>query len=200
MKIERKFIFDLFYKNRYLILLSGVLIAGTIFGTSMLGFLPENMSQNLFGFLSRESTGFRQLFLNRFCFPFVIFISVYLCGFSIIGSFLIPAIIFIFGALYGFENALMYKFSGIDYITSAIISYFTAMLYFGFLLIILSESSVFLSRTITIQIKSKNEEKPHYNAKNQTVKFITFTLVFAIFSVFSAYISPIIQSWVQFSF
>lgn len=193
MKIERKIIFDSVYKNRFLILSCAVLIVGTIFGTSMLKFLPEEIGKNLFNFVSSKTESFSGGFLNRFCFPFMMLLGIYLAGFSTLGYITALAVIFINGAFFGFENGLHYMFSGTDHIMNALISYFTATVYFGFMLIIMAESSVFSSRIISNRIKNKNAESPHYNAKNQTVKFITFTVIFAIFAALSAYISIIVQ-------
>lgn len=192
MKTDRKIIFNMIYKNRFLILSCAVLIAGTIFGTSMLSFLPENISRNLFDFVSQEPKSFLNSFLNRFCFPFILLFGIYLAGFSALGYITSLTAVFINGAFFGFENGLNYMFLGFDYFVNNIISYFTATLYFGFMLIIMAESSAFLSKQIISKINNKNQEISHYNAKNQTVKFITFTLIFAIFSSISAYISIII--------
>lgn len=193
MKIERKLVFDTAYKNRFLILSCAVLIAGTFFGTSMLKYLPENICINLYNFISQNPESFSSEFLNKICFPFFMLISIYLAGFSALGCITSLAAIFINGAFFGFENGLNYIFSGTDYIINGLISYFTATLYFSFMLIIMAESSIFLSRRISEKLKSDRTEIPHYNAKKQTVKFITFTFVFAIFSAISTYISMFIR-------
>lgn len=193
MKIERKLIFDTVYKNRFLILSCVVLIAGTFFGTSMLKYLPENICKNLYSFISQNPESFSTEFLNKFCFPFMILICIYLAGFSALGCITSLAAVFINGAFFGLENGLNYMFSGTDYIISGLISFFTAKLYFCFMLIIMAESTVFLSRRISEKLKNNSAEIPHYNAKNQTVKFITFTFAFAIFSAVSAYISMFIR-------
>ncbi|MBQ7875652.1 MAG: hypothetical protein IJ306_10965 [Oscillospiraceae bacterium] len=194
MKIERKLIFEVIYKNRFLILSCAVLIAGTIFGTSMLNYLPEEICKNLYAFISQDAKSFSAGFFNIFCFPFIMLLGIYLAGFSAFGYITSFIVIFINGVFFGFENGINYMFSGTDYIINGLISYFTATLYFGFMLVIMAGNSVFSSRRILSRIKNKDAEIPHYNAKNQTVKFIAFTVIFAVFSAISAYISMIIQS------
>lgn len=193
MKTDRKIIFNTVYKNRFLILSCAVLVAGTIFGTSMLGFLPEDMGKNIYDFVSQKPESFSAGFADKFCFPFIILLGIYLAGFSALGYATSLAAVFINGAFFGFENGIKYMFSGTDYIMDGAISYFTATVYFVFMLIIMAEGSVFSAKHILNKIKSNNAENTHYHAKKQTVKFIAFTLAIAFFSAFSAYISVILQ-------
>ncbi|MBQ7124218.1 MAG: hypothetical protein IJO01_06365 [Oscillospiraceae bacterium] len=192
--MDRKKTFELLLKNRFLILSCVVLILGTLFGTSVLKIIPEEVCGNLFIILSEKSESFMGCFLNKFCFSFVILLGIYLSGFSIIGTVLTFSTIFINGMVYGIQNGILYMFYSSDYILSGLLSYALSTLYFGFLIIIMAESSVFSSRRILDILKNKNTEKPHYNAKNQTVKFFTFTAIFMGISVFYAYILPIIQN------
>ena len=56
------------------------------------------------------------------------------------------------------------------------------------------ENSIYLSRQLSKCFSNKNDEKPHYNAKNLTVKFIGFTAVFAIICLISAVFYKFIHS------
>lgn len=191
--MDRKAIVDAIYKNRFLILICTVLILGTLFGIYVLKILPENICRNLYGFISENSNNFANEMLNRFSFPFIILTAEFFAGFSLLGKFTSPAATFINGVFFGFENGLKYMFLGKDFITSGVISYFTSTLYFGFFVILMAEASVCCSKQLYFSIKNSNTEKTLYNAKKQTVKFITFTLIIAVFSAFSAFISCIIR-------
>lgn len=191
--MSRKEIFDIIYKNRILILCCAVLIFGGIIGTSVLKILPENVCVNLFDFLSDDNENFNNIFMNRFCFPAVVLTAIYFSGFGIFGRFTALLALFINGAFFAFENGIKYMFFGAEYFTKIMVSYFTATLFMGFLLIIMAENAFCSSNLINLIVNSKNTEKPHFKAKNITVKFITFTAVFAVFSAFSAYISVILQ-------
>ena len=56
------------------------------------------------------------------------------------------------------------------------------------------ENSIYLSRQLSKCVSNKNDEKQHYNAKNLTVKFISFTAVFAVICLISAGFYKFIQS------
>ncbi|MBR3610720.1 MAG: hypothetical protein IKL57_04555 [Oscillospiraceae bacterium] len=203
MKIKRNQFFEALFKNRYIFILCSMLILGTFFGTSMLRLLPQNMCENLFSFLSEESSNFRRTFFDVFTLPFITLSASFISGFSLIGSYFIPVIIFAEGAIYGFKNALFYSFSGSEHILYAAISFVIINLLYGFMLIIISESTIYLSKSYckrNINIENETAEKPHYNAKNHVVKFITFTAVLMLTSVLFAYSEPIILSFVQTSF
>ncbi len=190
--MDKKNILSNILRNKILILSCAVLVIGCIFGVSMLKFLPEATAENLFSFASQNAETFFGSFLNRFCFPFITLLFVFLAGFSAVGKFTALAALFINGVFFGFENGINYMFSGSNYILNAAISYFTATVYFGFLLIIMSEASVFASLRLSSFLKNPSAEIPHYSAKNQTVKFITFTAIFAVFAAISAYFTPIL--------
>ena len=192
--MERKIIFETVYKNRFLILNCLMLFFGTIFGTSMLKIIPEELSGNLFGFVSKSSSDFINIFINRFSFPFIILTGIYFSGTGIFGSFTAPAMIFISGFFFGFENALNFKFLGMDYIVTALVIFFTSSVFLNFIILIMSENSVFSSLNLLKCVSDKTTEKPHYNAKNITVKFVTFTLVSAIICLVSAGFYKFIQS------
>lgn len=184
--MDRKVIWNALYKNRFLILSCLMLILGTFFGTSMLKIIPEELSENLFGFVSKSSSEFINIFINRFSFPFIILFGIYLSGTCILGNFTAPAAIFINGFFFGFENALNFKFTGMDHTVSALVIFFTSAVFIDFILLIMSENSIYSSRQLSKCVSNKNDEKPHYNAKNLTVKFIGFTAVFAIICLISA--------------
>ncbi len=191
--MDKKFILYPLYKNRFLILSCVMLILGTFFGMSMLRIIPKEISENLFGFISNSSSEFINIFLNRFSLPFIILTGIYFSGNSIFGSFAVPAIVFINGFLFGFENALNFKFSGMDYIILSLIIFFTSTVFIDFLLLIMSEVSVYSSRQIIKCLSDKNAEISHYNAKNITVKYIGFTVIIAVISIISAAFYKFIQ-------
>ncbi len=193
--MDKKFILSTVYKNRFLILSGIVLVAGNIVGITVLKTLPQSIAKNLSLFISQASQTFFGDFLNCFCMPFITLLFVFLAGFSAVGKFTVFFTVFINGILFGFQNGINYMFLGTNYIFTAIISYFTATVYFGFLIIIMAESSIFSSKHLIELLKNETSEKLHYNAKNQTIKFITFTAVFAIFSAISAYFTPFFQEF-----
>lgn len=193
--MDKKTVFEEIYKNRFLIISCAVLIMGTFFGTSMLGFIPEEIRANLFDFISGDSREFGSVFINRFTFPFFVLLCLFLSGTSIFGEILSIITIFINGLLFGFEKALYYNYCEADYIPEAIIIFFTSTLFFEFILITASENSFFSSKKIIRAIENKNAEKPHSLARNSVVKLIAFTVVFAVISAFSAYISVILQKF-----
>ena len=94
--------------------------------------------------------------------------------------------------VYGIKNALNFSYVGSDFIIKSVADYFTFSLYAAFLVVTMAESSLLSSQSVYNKLNKVSTEKPLYNAKNQTVKFITFTAVIALFSVFSGYISTII--------
>ncbi len=194
MKILKKEIFDCIYKNRFLIINCIVLIFGTLFGMSMLKIVPEEIQKNLFTYISNSSPEFINILINRFSFPFLVLIGIYLSGTSIFGSITAPLIVFINGFFFGFENAVKYRFTGMDYIINSLIVFFTSAVFINFILIIMAENSIFYSRQLLSCVTNNNLEKPHYNAKKLSVKFITFTAFFAFVSTISAYFSRFIQS------
>ena len=191
--MDKKTIFSTVYKNRFLFLICSMLILGTFFGTVVLKIIPENIAENLFGFVSKSSLDFKGIFINSFSFPFIIIIGIYLSGTGIFGSFTAPAILFINGFFFGFENALNYKFSGMNYIINSVIIFFTLTVFIDFMMIVLSENSIYYSKQLAACLNDKNTEKPHYNAKKITVKFVTFTVILAVVSFISSCFYKFIQ-------
>ena len=63
-----------------------------------------------------------------------------------------------------------------------------------FFYLIMAESSLFSAIGINEIIKNTDREKSHYDAKKLTVKLVTFTIIFAIISLFSAYIFSLLDS------
>ena len=193
--MDRKTLFKRVLKNRYLILVCLILILGTYFGTCVLKIIPENIAENLFGFVSKSALDFKGVFINRFSFPFIVLIGIYLSGTGILGSLTVPLVVFINGFLFGFENALNYKFLGMNYIVNSVMIFFTLTVFLDFMIIILSENSIYSSKQLTDYITGKNTEKSHYNAKKITVKFVTFTVIFVVVSLISSgfycFIQPI---------
>ena len=71
--------------------------------------------------------------------------------------------------------------------------FFTLTVFVDFMIIILSENAIYCSKQLIDCIAGKNTEKSHYNAKKITVKFITFTVIFAIISLISSCFYKFIQ-------
>ena len=61
--MDRKTLFKRVLKNRYLILVCLILILGTYFGTCVLKIIPENIAENLFGFVSKSALDFKGVFI-----------------------------------------------------------------------------------------------------------------------------------------
>ena len=194
MKILGKEYFEYIYKNRYLLLSCVVLLLGTVFGTSMLKIMSDEICRNIYIFISSDTDNLQNIFMNIFAFPFLTLILIFLSGTSFLGKITVPLMIFINGFVYGLKNAIFYSNSGADYITYDVISFFTSTLFFAFSLIIMSENSIVMSNMILEFIKKPNAEKPHYNAKKQYVKLATFTAVFVLISILSAQITLFIRS------
>lgn len=192
--MDRKMIFNMVYKNRNLIMCCAVLIFGCVFGISVLKLLPESVSGNLFSILSRNTNDFGSIFFNNFSFPAIIFTAVFLSGFSLLGRLSSLFSVFTNGAVFSFVNGMNYMFLGAENFVNSVVLYVILTVYYEFMLIILAENAIFASDCIKKCINSKNEEKPHYNAKKITVKYIGFTVILAVFSAFSAYISIILRS------
>ena len=192
--MDRKTIIETVFKNRFLILSCLMLILGTLFGTCVLKIVPEEFSKNLFNFVSKSSLDFMNIFINRFSFPFIILIGIYLSGTGIFGSITAQVMLFINGFFFGFENALNFKFSGMDYVISALVIFFTSAVFLNFFLLIIAENSVYSSIYLLKCVLDRTSEKPHYNAKKITVKFISFTVIFAIICLISAGFYKFIQS------
>lgn len=192
--MDKKLIYNIIYKNRFLIICCVMLILGTVTGMSMLKFTAIDISENLFNFISRSSSDVFNIFINRFSFPFLILLGIYFSGTSILGIYTAPLLIFINGFFFGFENALNYSYIGIGYAVNALIIFFTSTLFLDFMLLIMSENSIFASQKLINSISSVNGEKCDYKAKKLCVKFIAFTAIFVIISLFSAYFYKFIQS------
>lgn len=193
IKMDIKNMLNVVLKNRILIFCCAVLIGGNVFGTCVLKILPTEVCKNLFIIISHNEGGFISEFMNRFCFPAIIITAVYFAGFSIFGRFSALFSVFTYGIYYSFINGINYMFCGAEYFVKNVISYFSLLLYFGFFLILMSENAFYSSKILSDSVKTQNAEKPHFKAKNLTVKYISFTVIFAVFSAFSSYISIILQ-------
>ena len=192
--MDKKVIYENIYKNRFLIISCVVLVFGTIFGTSMLKIIPEEICENFYGFVSKQSLDLFNVFINRFSLPFIILLFLYFSGTSLLGMFSALAAVFISGFFFGFENSINYKFSGMDYVINSLVIYFTSAVFMNFMIIVMAENSIFSSKQLHNIISNKNPEKSHYNAKKLSVKFITFTVFAALISLISAGFSLFIQS------
>ena len=135
--MDKKVIYENIYKNRFLIISCVVLVFGTIFGTSMLKIIPEEICENFYGFVSKQSSDLFNVFINRFSFPFIILLFLYFSGTSLLGMFPALAAVFISGFFFGFENALNFKFLGMDYIVTALVIFFTSSIFLNFIILII---------------------------------------------------------------
>lgn len=186
--MDKKHIFEELYKNRWLILICTVLILGSFFGTSITDILPENICKNIFEFMSEKTESFTKEFINIFSFPFAVLFTLYLSGLSIPGYISSFVVIFIFGMINALKNSIIYMFLGSEFVIENFINFLTADIILLVMIIVMAESSFFASKKIIRCIKNTSDEKPIYNAKNNTVKLITFTAIFVIISSFSAYL------------
>ncbi len=187
--MSKKTVLATLKKNRYLIISCAVLIAGIVFGTAVLKYLPNELCRSIYEITSKESENFYIGFIDKFTLPFIIITALYLSGFSAAGQVTAGIAVFSDGAIYGLKNAVNFSFGGTDFFVSALLEYFTFTVFIGFLLLIMSENAFASARKICVSLKSDAVEKPCYNAKNLTVKYIAFTAVFAVFSVFSVFAS-----------
>lgn len=192
--MDKKVAFTVFNINRFLILTCAVLTFGTIFGTSMLKIIPNIIVENLYGLISKEPTNLINLFIDKFSVPFFTLVGLYFSGTGIFGKFTALFIIFLNGTFYGIENAIIYNFAGTNYIINSFINFIILTLLIDFLLIIMSENSIFSSILLLNSVSKENGEKPHYNAKKITVKFISFTVIFIIICLIYVYFNCFIQS------
>lgn len=189
--MSKEKIFETLRKNRYLIFSCFVLICGIVFGTAVLKYIPDELCKNIYEIISKESSDFFINFIDKFTLPFIILTALYLSGFSAAGQITAALAVFINGTIYGIKNAVNYSFMGADFLISDLLEYFTFTIYIGFLTLIMSENALASAKKILISLKSDLPEKPHYNAKKITVKYVTFTAVFAAFSAFSVFVSGI---------
>lgn len=187
--MSREKIFETFRKNRYLIFSCAVLICGIIFGTAVLKYIPDELCKNIYGIISKESGEFLISFIDKFTLPFIILTALYLSGFSAAGQITAALAVFADGAIYGIKTAVNYSFAGTDFLILALLEYFTFTIYIGFLILIMSENALASAKKVFVSLKSDLPEKSHYNAKKITVKYVTFTAVFAVFSAFSVFVS-----------
>ena len=192
--MDKNAVMSTVYRNRFIIILCFVLILGTVSGSRIAIKIPEEMIKNIYMIISEEPVNFKEVFINRLCLPVIILISVYLSGNSVFGKISVQVCVFFAGLFFGFENAVNYGCSGTEYIFKSLILYFTATLYFMFFYLIMAESSLFSAIGINEIIKNTDREKSHYDAKKLTVKLVTFTIIFAIISLFSAYIFSLLDS------
>lgn len=179
-------------KNKYLLAACGLLLTGVVIGVCVLGFLPEELKNQLGTFVLKDSKGVLNSAMNRFTLPFFVLLLLYIGGFNAVGYITVAFSMLCFGTVYGIKSALNFYYLGSDFIINAVADYLTFSVYSAFLIITMAESSFLSSQHIYIQINGKAPDKQLYNAKNQTVKLITFTAVMAIFSLLSGYISTVI--------
>lgn len=179
-------------KNKYLFTACGLLLAGVVIGVLVLKFLPEKLESQLGEFVLKDGGSVLKAAMNRFALPAFTLLLLYIGGFNAVGHITVSFALLGFGVVYGIKNALNFSYVGSDFIIKSVADYFTFSLYAAFLVVTMAESSLLSSQSVYNKLNKVSTEKPLYNAKNQTVKFITFTAVIALFSVFSGYISTII--------
>ena len=191
--MDKKNVMAEIYKNRFLIIVCIVLIAGTFIGSYSAEKIPEEMNRNIQMIFSEEPKAFAGIFMNRFVFQFIILFAIFYSGNNIFGAFSVPFFVFISGLFFGIERTINYRNFGADNIIHAIVLYFTATVYYLFFHLIMAENSMDSSIKLYGIIKNNNAEKTLYNAKKHIVKLLAFTLLFAIISMISAYIFILLE-------
>lgn len=191
--MERKVLFRNISENRFLIISCVMLILGSVFGVSMLRIIPEEIAKNYYMLITESGFEIFNLFINRFSFSFIILLCIFLSGTSILGIFSAPAAVFINGLFIGLLNALNYRYSGMDHIINSLILFFTSAVFNNFIIILMSENAFIYSSRLIDAVANKTAEKPHYNAKKLTVKFICFTVFMGFVSLISAVFTGFIQ-------
>lgn len=179
-------------KNKYLLTACGLLLAGVVIGTCVLKFLPAELEKQLCEFVLKDGGSVLNAAMNKFALPAFTLALLYLGGFNAAGHITAAFALLGFGTVYGIKNALNFNCSGSDFIIKSVADYFTFSVYAAFLIVTMAESSFLSSQCIYSRLYESNVEKTLYNAKNQTVKLITFTAVIAAFSALSGYISTVI--------
>lgn len=183
-----------FAKNKYLFTSCGLVLLGTVIGVCVLKFLPKELEHQLSEFVLKDGSGsVLNAAMNKFALPAFTLILLYLGGFNAAGHVTAAFALLGFGTVYGIKNALNFSCAaGSDFIIKSVADYFTFSLYAAFLIVTMAESCFLSSQSIYGKLHNADIEKPLYNAKNQTVKLVTFTTIIALFSAFSGYISTII--------
>lgn len=179
-------------KSKYLITSCVLFLTGLIIGVCVLNFLPETLKNQLGTLEFITSKNLLNSAINKFTLPLAVIIFLYLGGFNAMGHITITAVLLGFGTVCGIKEALNYYYLGNDFIVNAVVEYFTFSIYSVFLVLTMAESSFFSAQAIYRQIYTTTGDKTHCNAKNQSVKFVTFTAVIMMFSLLSAYIISII--------
>ena len=180
-------------KNRYLAVSCVLLIFGTILGIVALKSLPEELFQEINTIVTKSQNNFLNIFIDQFVFSEILLLMVFLSGFSLLGHLTNGLTILLFGMVYGIKNSAAYSAFGSDYVSFAFIKFFIFYIFYMFLFLMMAESSLQQSQKLFIATFSKSDDKPHYHAKIQTVKFICFTVFSALFSALYAYLSILIR-------
>ena len=175
-------------QNRYLIISCLILIYGITIGTFLIKFIPNDLCKNIFDLISNNSVSVKTKFFDLFIMSFSVLALEFIFGMNLCGNLINNIILFFNGIIIGICKSLNFHFLGTDFIFNSAIEYFTYTVFVEFVIIIMSESALQFSKQLRAEI-NQNTEKNGLKLKKYTVKFIAFTLITAIFSLLSAYIS-----------
>lgn len=175
------------YKNRYLLPTISFLLLGTILGVIALQNLPMALSEKIGSIVIMEKTDFQKIWCDRFFFSEFLLIGFFLSGFCLVGHGMGSLFLLLYGMIYGIKTAANYRFFASGYLVPALIEFFSFLIFSVFCLLTMCENS-FYSAEILYKIIYKKDEKLRYNAKNQSIKLLFYTIIIAVFSALSSYL------------
>lgn len=179
-------------KNKYLLIACALLLTGTVIGSCVLNFLPEELKIQLGSFVLKDGKSILNIALDRFTLPFFALLILYIGSFNAVGHITATVALMSFGTVYGIKESLNFSFYGEEFIIKAAANYFTFSVYVLFLVATMAESCFLSAQSVYKELHGGSSEKAHYNAKNQTVKLITFTAITVLFSLLSGYVLTVI--------
>lgn len=181
-----------FLKNKYLIIVCVLLLGGTVIGSCVLNILPEELKIQLGSFVLKDGKSILNIALDKFALPFFALLLLYIGSFNAAGHITAAVTLMSFGTIYGIKESLNFSFYGEEFIIKAAADYLTFSIYALFLVATMAESCFLSAQSIYKGLHGNLPEKTHYNAKNQTVKLIAFTVITALFSLLSGYVLTVI--------
>ncbi len=179
-------------KNRYLAISCLLLLFGTILGIIAMKSFSEDLYQKVYIVVTKSEDSFFDIIINRFVFLEILLFMAFLSGFSILGHLTGGMTAIILGVVYGIKNAVSYSVLGSDYVIHAIIEFFVFYIFFVFFFLLMLESSFQQTQILFLSTFAENDDRPHYNAKSQSVKFICFTVISLLFLALYAYLTVLI--------
>ncbi len=179
-------------RNRYLLLAVSVLLLGTVIGVVALQNLPKELLEKVQTLSIMGKKDFKTIWWDRFAFSECVLFGLFISGFSLFGHGTASFLLLLYGMIYGVKNAVSYHFLGSGYLIPALAEFFSFLIFTVFCFLVMGENSFYSSELLRRIIQKKNDEKPHYNGKNQAVKLICFTVILAVFSALSSYLSLVL--------